>query len=177
MMEKDQVKKVEKEALAALIIELDSSIKETIAHGASMRSSYRLPDEDLTFSNFFSDRMLMVQAIKEGITYHMFSLIQKLSPFTNTEWSDMLNLSAKSMNRYRVADKRFKSLQSEKIIELAEVTKVGLEVFDSSGQFKLWLETPNFALGMQKPKDLLYDSYGKDLVIGELTRIDEGIFA
>ncbi|MFV8326047.1 antitoxin Xre/MbcA/ParS toxin-binding domain-containing protein [Flavobacterium sp. ZS1P14] len=42
-------------------------------------------------------------------------------------------------------------------------------------KFKLWLNTPNFSLGKLKPKDLLTDSYGKELVIGELTRINYGI--
>lgn len=176
-METRQKKTVEKETLSEIFNELDLSIKDTLTKGAVVPTYYKALEEDLTFSNFFSDRMLIVIAIKEGVTYHMFSLIQKLSPFTNTEWSDLLNLSAKSINRYRISDKRFKSIQSEKIIELAEVTKVGLDVFDSSEQFKLWLETPNYALGKQKPKDLLYDSYGKELVIGELTRIDQGIFA
>jgi putative toxin-antitoxin system antitoxin component (TIGR02293 family) len=61
--------------------------------------------------------------------------------------------------------------------KLAEVTKLGLEVFDNNTEhFKLWLETPSFALGKRKPIDLLSDSYGKDLVISELVRIEEGIF-
>jgi uncharacterized protein (DUF2384 family) len=41
----------------------------------------------------------------------------------------------------------------------------------------MWLETPNFALGNQKPFELLKDSYGKEMVMGELTRIDHGILA
>ena len=58
---------------------------------------------------------------------------------------------------------------------MAEVTNIGLEVFGDMGKFKLWLYTPNFALGNLKPIDLLRDSYGKEMVIGELTRINYGI--
>ncbi|MEM0995601.1 MAG: MbcA/ParS/Xre antitoxin family protein [Bacteroidota bacterium] len=39
------------------------------------------------------------------------------------------------------------------------------------------LETPNFSLGKMKPIDLLRNSFGKDLVLGELHRIDHGILA
>ena len=65
----------------------------------------------------------------------------------------------------------------ERIIEIAEVTNVGLDVFGDMAKFKLWLNTPNFALGNLMPIDLLRDSYGKEMVIGELTRINYGILA
>ncbi len=58
---------------------------------------------------------------------------------------------------------------------MAEVTKVGLDVFEDMEKFKRWLETPNFSLGNLKPIELLKDSYGKELVMGELTRINYGI--
>ena len=70
----------------------------------------------------------------------------------------------------------FKPLQSEKIIELAEVTALGNAVFDSQQQFYLWLITPSFALGNMQPIELLKDSYGKEMVVNELNKIDNGIF-
>lgn len=80
------------------------------------------------------------------------------------------------MQRYSSAfGHHFKPLQSEKIIEMDEVTKVGLDVFGDMEKFKLWLNTPNFALGKLRPIELLKDSYGKEMVIGELTRINYGI--
>lgn len=71
----------------------------------------------------------------------------------------------------------FKPIHTEKIIELVEVTHFGEEVFDFAEQFYLWLNTPSLALGNIKPAELLKDSYGKDLVMGELNRIDHGIFS
>jgi len=59
---------------------------------------------------------------------------------------------------------------------LAEVTQLGETVFDSQEQFYNWLKRPNQALGNMKPLELLKDSYGKELVVNELTRIDQGIF-
>jgi putative toxin-antitoxin system antitoxin component (TIGR02293 family) len=76
--------------------------------------------------------------------------------------------NTKTLNRYK---------QLEKIIEMAEVTDVGLDVFGNIEKFRLWLATPNFALGNRKPIELLQDSNGKELVIGELTRINYGILA
>ena len=60
---------------------------------------------------------------------------------------------------------------------MAEVTNAGLDTFGNIEKFKLWLETPNFSLGDQMPMELLKDSYGKEMVLGELTRINHGILA
>jgi len=102
-------------------------------------------------------------------------LIQLLTPFTEEHWADYLDISTKTLLRYKQAAKSFKSIQSEKIIEMAEVTNIGLDVFGDMEKFKLWLDTPNYSLGNLKPMELLKDSYGKELVINELTRINYGI--
>jgi putative toxin-antitoxin system antitoxin component (TIGR02293 family) len=70
----------------------------------------------------------------------------------------------------------FESIPSEKILELAEVTSLGKDVFDAEEQFYMWLNLPNFALGNLKPFELLKDSYGKEMVMNELRKIDYGIF-
>jgi putative toxin-antitoxin system antitoxin component (TIGR02293 family) len=131
-----------------------------------------------TYRDFLSNRMLLVHSIREGLPYKLFDLIREVTPFTEDDWADFLDLSSKSLQRYKSKSQfKFKPIHSEKIIELAEVTQLGLEVFGDMEKFKLWLQTPNFSLGSLKPIELMKDSYGKDLVIGELTRIDHGIFA
>jgi len=115
--------------------------------------------------------------IRKGIPYSIFSLIQNITPFTLNDWAGYLDISSKSLVRYQQKDRQFKPGHTEKIIELAEVTTLGLEVFGENEKFRNWLETPNYALGNLKPFDLLRDSYGKEMIIGELTRIEHGILA
>ncbi len=131
----------------------------------------------LTYSEFLSNKMLIIKLIREGVPYSLFSLIKDISPFTEANWAEFLSVSTKTLERYKKDSKSFKPLHSEKIIEMAEVTNVGKEVFGDMEKFKLWLDTPNFALGNMKPMELLKDSYGKEMVIGELTRINHGILA
>lgn len=131
--------------------------------------------KDLTYNAFLSDKMLIIVAIRTGIPYSFFDLIQHNAPFSETDWADFLNISTKSLQRYKMTSKLFKPYQSEKIIEMAEVTHVGVDVFGDMDKFKLWLNTANFSLGNMKPMELLKDSYGKELVLGELTRINFGI--
>ncbi len=129
----------------------------------------------ITYAEFLSDKMLMMLVIRQGVTYPLFNLIQNLTPLTEEDWAKYLDISTKSLQRYKQTSKSFKPLQSEKIIEMAEVTNMGIDVFGEMGKFRLWLETPNFSLGNLKPMELLKDSYGKELVLGELTRINYGI--
>ncbi len=131
----------------------------------------------ITYSEFLSDKMLMISVIRAGVPYALFDLIRNVTPFSEGDWAAVLGISTKSLHRHKQTSKQFKPLQSEKIIEIAEVTNVGKEVFGDMEKFKLWLDTPNFALGKMKPIELLKDSYGKELVLGELTRINYGILA
>jgi putative toxin-antitoxin system antitoxin component (TIGR02293 family) len=131
----------------------------------------------LTYREFLADRMLLVQAIRAGLPYKLFAIIREEMPFTEEEWADFLSISLKSLQRYKAAkDYQFKPNHSEKIFEIAEVTELGKSVFDNPEKFMLWLSTPSFALGNLKPLDLIKDSYGKEMVIGELHRIDQAIF-
>ena len=175
-MKKSIENPVHKEGIKELSKQLDQNFRKFFGQPAD-NNNYQVQEEVLTYSDLYSDRMLIVNAIKSGIPYHLFSLIQQISPFSDNEWSGILDLSVRTLQRYQQSNKPFKPIHAEKIIELAEVTKLGLEVFEyNSENFKLWLETPSFALGKRKPIDLLTDSYGKDLVINELVRIEEGIF-
>ena len=130
---------------------------------------------NITYADFLSNKMLMILVIRQGVPYSLFKLIQHFTPFTENDWAELLDISTKSLQRYRQASKSFKPGQSERIIEMAEVTKAALDVFGDMEKFKLWLETPNFSLGNLKPIELLKDSYGKELVMDELTRINYGI--
>jgi putative toxin-antitoxin system antitoxin component (TIGR02293 family) len=122
------------------------------------------------------NKMLLVHLIREGLPYRVFELIRNTSPFTFEDWSVFLNISNKTLQRYKAAKSRFKAPHSEKILELAEVLNTGMLVFQDIDKLKQWLHTENYALGNFRPMDLLSDSYGKELVLSELIRIDEGIF-
>lgn len=137
-----------------------------------------LGKKQINYSSFFGNKMLLSFTIRKGLPFLIFEKIKKLCPFSENDWAEYLNLSTKTLQRNAAAiNFSFKPIHSEKILELAEVTYFGNEVFDSSDQFYQWLNSPSLALAKQIPADLLKDSYGKELVMEELNRIDQGIFA
>jgi len=154
---------------------LDEEVN-SLFHKVSDKGMGYMTRKEITYSDFLSDKMLIILAIRAGIPYSLFDLIQDFTPFSEKDWASFLDISTKSLQRYRqTTGHHFKPLQSEKIIEIAEVTKTGMEVFGDLDKLKGWLNTPSFALGGHKPLALLKDSYGKDLVLAELTRISHGI--
>lgn len=164
--------------MASTTIDIKSRLDKEITNilkRSRFNHKWLLKKKDITYSDFLDNKMLMILVIREGVPYSLFNLIQNYTPFTEENWADFLDISTKSLHRYKQISKDFKPIQSEKIIELAEVTKIGLDVFGEMEKFKLWLETPNFSLGNLKPMELLKDSYGKEMVISELTRINYGI--
>ena len=155
---------------------LDREIS-TIIKRSRIDKKFLSSKKDVTYTDFLSNKMLMIFIIKEGVPYSFFNLIQLFTPFSENDWANILEISTRSLQRYKQSSKNFKPIQSEKIIEMAEVTNVGLDVFGDMQKFKLWLDTPNFYLGNLKPIELLKDSYGKEMVMSELTRINYGILA
>lgn len=150
----------------------------TVNEAISMYVSQDLPDASVASAQFFKNKMLVVKTIRKGLPFAIFSLIKKITPFSDEDWANYLNLSTKTLQRYKnEKDFLFKPIHTEKILELTEVTNMGVSVFDDLESFHDWLNTASLALGNHKPGELLQDSYGKELVLAELNRIEHGIFA
>jgi putative toxin-antitoxin system antitoxin component (TIGR02293 family) len=134
--------------------------------------------QNISFNDLLDNKMRMVETIHIGISYDLYSAVASLLPFTDTQWADLLGISTKSLTRYKTEDAHvFKSLQSEKILEVAEVMLKGHEVLESASSFDKWVMSPSVALGGKSPYQLMSSSYGKELVMDELNRIEYGIFA
>jgi putative toxin-antitoxin system antitoxin component (TIGR02293 family) len=153
---------------------LDKEISTMVRHSRIDKRFWS--KSEITYSEFLQNKMLIIHIIRQGVPYSFFELISQNAPFSENEWAGFLDISLKSLQRYKQSSKRFKSLQSEKIIEMSEVIQAGLDLFGDMDSFKLWLDTPNFVLGSIKPVELLKDSYGRGMVVGELTRVSYGIF-
>jgi putative toxin-antitoxin system antitoxin component (TIGR02293 family) len=157
-------------------VRLDKAVR-TFVSKVGKESNLTIVDKDLTYKNFLSNKMLIVHSIRRGIPYELYELIKERTPFKQEDWADFLGVSSRTLLRNKLKSNYvFESIPSEKILELAEVTSLGKDVFDAEEQFYMWLNLPNFALGNLKPFELLKDSYGKEMVMNELRKIDYGIF-
>jgi len=121
--------------------------------------------------------MSLVEMVRHGVEYSTFDALVAKSPFSINEWSVFLHLSERTLQRYKIEMRKFDTLQSEKIIEMALLFQKGLEVFGDVKKFNNWLFADNLALGKVKPKELLDSCFGIDLIKDELMRIETGVLA
>jgi putative toxin-antitoxin system antitoxin component (TIGR02293 family) len=117
------------------------------------------------------------QAVKHGVKYSLFRELTDSIPFNSFDWSAILHLSERTMQRYKTERKTFDPIYSDKILQIAILYKTGTEVFGDKANFDTWLQTKSVALGGVKPKELLDNTFGISLVKDELNRIENGVLA
>jgi putative toxin-antitoxin system antitoxin component (TIGR02293 family) len=123
------------------------------------------------------DIFRLIEMVREGIKFSIFTNLVGKSPFNISEWSNFLHLSERTMQRYKKEKTTFGNIHSEKILQLTLLFKFGTEVFGTKEKFNTWLEANNLALGNIKPRNLLDNSFGIEMLRDELTRIEHGILA
>lgn len=143
-----------------------------------MAKTVELLEQNLSFKAVDDKGSLfLIKAIREGISYSFFDSMLKYIPFSFNDWSRYLNLSERTLQRYKKEKKPFQAGFAERILEIRLLYKYGVEVFEDPKNFDSWLDTKSIALGEVKPKDLLDTTFGINLVRDELTRIEHGVLA
>jgi putative toxin-antitoxin system antitoxin component (TIGR02293 family) len=119
----------------------------------------------------------IIDLVREGVSAKDFDAIVDKTPFTPTEWAGFLQLSERTMQRYRESRKLFQPIQSERIVEVAMLYNYGLQTFGEQQKFNVWLEARSLALGGRTPKELLDTKFGISMIRDALTRIEYGVLA
>lgn len=126
----------------------------------------------------YNDIFNLIKTSRKGIRFSIFEKIASIIPFTIEDWSKYLNLSERTIQRYKKNEtSTFDPIQSEKIISLKILYDYGVEVFGNKEYFDDWLNSKNIALGNQAPKEFLDTSFGIEYIKNELTRIAHGVLA
>lgn len=132
----------------------------------------------VAYGKVFDSRMTIIQSIKQGVSFKLFTYIKNRCPFSDEEWAKFLGISTKSLQRYALTKNHiFKPLHSEIVLEIAEVCDAGMEVFNDKDDLYNWLVTESFAFEYMIPIELMDTSYGKQLIKEQFHRYAHGIFA
>ncbi len=124
-----------------------------------------------------SNAYKLIDIVEKGIDYRSFAAMMDKHFFTILEWCQFLNLSERTLQRYKTDRKTFDSTTSEKILKLTMLFKYGEEVFSDKGNFHDWLYEPLIALNGKTPKSLLVTDIGIGLVKNVIGRIEHGVFS
>jgi len=93
-----------------------------------------------------------------------------------SEMARLLPVTERTIKRYR-PQQPFNRVVSEHILQLAEITAYGTEVFSDGEKCLRWLRIPNAALGNRTPFELLNSRFGAEMICTELGRIEHGVCA
>ncbi len=134
--------------------------------------------ERLTFESLDgNDIFKLINTTREGVDMKTFDEFSVVYPLNSMDWSRILNVSERTIQRYRREKRRFNPIHTEKLLLIMLLFKKGTEVFGSTSDFLIWINSRNIALGGIKPVELLDNSFGINMVNDELLRIEHGVLA
>lgn len=134
--------------------------------------------DKITFKSLDNkDVFMLIKSTREGIEYDTFDKLSGRFPLNNSDWSRILSLSERTMQRYKREKKRFDPIHSERLLLIMLLFKKGVDVFENSDNFIKWLNSENISLGGVKPINILDNTFGVNLIKDELTRIEHGVLA
>ncbi len=119
----------------------------------------------------------LIETSRNGVDLDTFDEITSEFPFNLSDWSRILHLSERTIQRYRKDKRKFDSIHTDRLLQIIILLNKGIEVFGNTDNFISWLNSLNIALGSIKPIELLDNSFGINMVTNELMKIEYGVLA
>jgi putative toxin-antitoxin system antitoxin component (TIGR02293 family) len=113
----------------------------------------------------------------KNFTFNDFKKIADKVDFTQKEWSDILHISERTLQRYAHNNGFFNTGVIDRILQINKVFERGKEVFGSYERFNLWLRDSPYMLEGRLSIHSLASFEGINLVLTQIGRIEHGIFA
>ncbi|MBC7946432.1 MAG: hypothetical protein H7Y42_01030 [Chitinophagaceae bacterium] len=108
--------------------------------------------------------------------YSEFGRIAELVPFSQREWASILHLSEKTLQRYAKGDKSFEGIYVDRILQMEDLIRMGLEAFTSAAELYQWLKKDKPVLGNLLNFESLRSTQGIQLTTDEIGRILHGVY-
>jgi len=115
--------------------------------------------------------------IVKDFNYKEFKKISDKVPFTLQEWSGILHISERTLQRYAKANSSFPFSVVDRILQIDKVIKRGIHVFGSLDKFILWIRDNPYMLEGRLSLQSLGSIEGINRVLIQLGRIEHGLFA
>jgi len=121
--------------------------------------------------------MTLIKEANKGLNTEEFFRFVELSGQNPVLLSGYMNLSLKTLSRYRRSKKKLSPDKSEQLLKWFAVYIKGINVFGNIESFNNWLKKNAVGLGNIPPITLMNTSTGIDLIVDELKRIEYGDLA
>ncbi|WKN42009.1 type II RES/Xre toxin-antitoxin system antitoxin [Tunicatimonas pelagia] len=114
---------------------------------------------------------------ESGLSIKALYQLQKKLGVSNREMSLLVGISESTLQRRYRAGKRLSELESQTVLQLAELWSRGMEIFESETDLRMWLRSEVPALGGLIPIVLLATPIGRSHVQEVLLRLEWGIYS
>ena len=115
-------------------------------------------------------------SLKE-FTYQDFKLVADKIPFTQAEWSDILHISERTLQRYAKDNHLFAPINAERILLINKVLVEAKITFGKTEKFYEWIKRNPYMMEGNLSIQSLSTYEGIQNVLTQLGRIQQGIFA
>jgi putative toxin-antitoxin system antitoxin component (TIGR02293 family) len=117
----------------------------------------------------------MISCLKQGLPTDSFDQLRKRLNISGNALAKIVQIPKRTLDRRR-ATGRLTTDESERIVRIAQVYDMAVEVFGSQKKAENWLKKPARGLGGKIPLEYADTNLGAHEVINLLGRIDHGIF-
>ena len=121
-------------------------------------------------------KMPAAHSLKD-LTYNDFKKLADKVPFTQSEWSDILHISERTLQRYAKDNHAFAPINAERFMLMENVLQQAKITFGNTDKFYSWLKRSPYMLEGNLSMQSLTTFEGIQHVLTQLGRIQHGIFA
>nr|WKN40290.1 DUF2384 domain-containing protein [Tunicatimonas sp. TK19036] len=119
----------------------------------------------------------LIPLSKTGLPIKALKHLQKKLQISNREMSELVGMSESTLQRRYRSNQRLSELESQTVLQLAELWSQGMAIFQEEADLRTWLRSEVTALGDQQPLALLATPLGRFHVQEVLLRLEWGIFS
>lgn len=118
----------------------------------------------------------LIALTRQGVRKSSLKSLARYLGINMETLSSLLHTSYRNIQRKDDND-LLDSLKSEKVLELASFAHRGIQVIGDSASFAEWLQSPLMALDNKSPLDYLDTSFGIQLLLKLLGRLEQGVYS
>jgi putative toxin-antitoxin system antitoxin component (TIGR02293 family) len=152
-------------------------MKKKLTMPANYSQAKNPPEPEEAFIPIAFNKHLRILPSITKFTYADFKKIAENMPFTHAEWSSILHVSERTLQRYAKNNSSFAPINAERAVQISNLINRGIEVFGDSEKFYHWLKRAPYMLEGIISIQSLTSQEGINMVLNQLGRIEHGLFA
>jgi putative toxin-antitoxin system antitoxin component (TIGR02293 family) len=118
----------------------------------------------------------LIELTRKGLKKDTLFYLAEYLGISMGQLSDLLHTSHRNLQR-KDANETMDSYKTEKVLELASFAVRGTDVIGSEAGFREWLKNPITALDNKTPLDFLDTTFGIQMVLKILGRLEQGVYS